>query len=226
MYCPECAEKSAEGARFCRQCGQDLRLIPQVLAGLQLDSVDPMGWGRIGSMVLSSLVLCGISLAITALGGNWLVPTGMYLAGVTTLAAAATAAYLRLHPSVQIGYRERIKELIFGFAVVSGAGGALLASLVAGLPLVGLVLACLLLVVTTPMLVKGFRIVAAAHREAEESWELEEDDEEEEEPSITDRLTERKAAWQLAPPPSIVPKPLDTARLPQENRPPDTMREI
>jgi hypothetical protein len=33
MYCPNCATKNLEGARFCRSCGADISLVPQALTG-------------------------------------------------------------------------------------------------------------------------------------------------------------------------------------------------
>ncbi|HEV2706230.1 MAG TPA: zinc ribbon domain-containing protein [Pyrinomonadaceae bacterium] len=33
MFCPKCATQNAENARFCRACGTDISLVPQVLSG-------------------------------------------------------------------------------------------------------------------------------------------------------------------------------------------------
>lgn len=33
MYCPQCAAQNIEGAKFCRACGADLRLVSQALKG-------------------------------------------------------------------------------------------------------------------------------------------------------------------------------------------------
>lgn len=33
MYCPQCAAQNVEGAKFCRACGADLRLVSQALKG-------------------------------------------------------------------------------------------------------------------------------------------------------------------------------------------------
>ncbi len=33
MFCPKCAAPNLEGAKFCRACGADIRLVPQALAG-------------------------------------------------------------------------------------------------------------------------------------------------------------------------------------------------
>ena len=33
MYCPICAAQNIEGARFCRNCGADISLVPQALTG-------------------------------------------------------------------------------------------------------------------------------------------------------------------------------------------------
>jgi hypothetical protein len=33
MYCPRCAAKNLDDAKFCRACGADIRLVPQALQG-------------------------------------------------------------------------------------------------------------------------------------------------------------------------------------------------
>lgn len=33
MFCPKCATQNLEGAKFCRSCGTDISLVPQVLTG-------------------------------------------------------------------------------------------------------------------------------------------------------------------------------------------------
>jgi hypothetical protein len=33
MYCPQCAAQNVEGAKFCRACGADIRLVPRALQG-------------------------------------------------------------------------------------------------------------------------------------------------------------------------------------------------
>ncbi|HEY0170186.1 MAG TPA: zinc ribbon domain-containing protein [Pyrinomonadaceae bacterium] len=33
MFCPKCATQNIEGAKFCRSCGTDISLVPQVLTG-------------------------------------------------------------------------------------------------------------------------------------------------------------------------------------------------
>ncbi|HEX8559900.1 MAG TPA: zinc ribbon domain-containing protein [Pyrinomonadaceae bacterium] len=33
MFCPRCATQNAEDAKFCRSCGTDISLVPQVLTG-------------------------------------------------------------------------------------------------------------------------------------------------------------------------------------------------
>jgi hypothetical protein len=33
MYCPRCAAQNLDGAKFCRACGADIRLVPQALRG-------------------------------------------------------------------------------------------------------------------------------------------------------------------------------------------------
>ena len=33
MFCPKCATQNLDGARFCRACGSDISLLPQVLSG-------------------------------------------------------------------------------------------------------------------------------------------------------------------------------------------------
>jgi hypothetical protein len=33
MYCPQCAVENIEGAKFCRGCGADIRLVPHALQG-------------------------------------------------------------------------------------------------------------------------------------------------------------------------------------------------
>jgi hypothetical protein len=33
MFCPKCAAQNLEGAKFCRACGADIRLVPQALVG-------------------------------------------------------------------------------------------------------------------------------------------------------------------------------------------------
>ena len=33
MFCPKCATQNLEGAKFCRSCGIDISLVPQVLTG-------------------------------------------------------------------------------------------------------------------------------------------------------------------------------------------------
>jgi hypothetical protein len=33
MFCPKCATQNLEGAKFCRSCGMDISLVPQVLTG-------------------------------------------------------------------------------------------------------------------------------------------------------------------------------------------------
>jgi uncharacterized membrane protein YvbJ len=33
MFCPRCAEQNVDDAKFCRVCGADIHLLPQVLAG-------------------------------------------------------------------------------------------------------------------------------------------------------------------------------------------------
>jgi hypothetical protein len=34
MYCPRCAVKNLDDAKFCRACGADIRLVPQALQGI------------------------------------------------------------------------------------------------------------------------------------------------------------------------------------------------
>jgi hypothetical protein len=34
MFCPKCATRNMEGARFCRACGTDISLVPQAMSGL------------------------------------------------------------------------------------------------------------------------------------------------------------------------------------------------
>ena len=33
MFCPQCASQNVEGAKFCRACGTDISLLPQLLTG-------------------------------------------------------------------------------------------------------------------------------------------------------------------------------------------------
>ena len=40
MFCPKCAAQNLEGAKFCRACGADIRLVPHALAGTLVPAPD------------------------------------------------------------------------------------------------------------------------------------------------------------------------------------------
>lgn len=49
MFCPKCATQNLEGAKFCRSCGMDISLVPQVLTGelaTRLSAADAARGGR------------------------------------------------------------------------------------------------------------------------------------------------------------------------------------
>lgn len=49
MFCPKCATQNLEGAKFCRSCGTDISLVPQVLTGelaTRLSAADAARHGR------------------------------------------------------------------------------------------------------------------------------------------------------------------------------------
>jgi hypothetical protein len=218
MYCPICAKNAPEGAGFCRKCGIDLRLIPQALAGERLDEKEVMGWSGSTWYVLLSLVMAYASIGSVGLfgSGSWIFAVSLFLAGVTFFAAAAVSAYLKLHPSVQIGYVERVRDVVVAFGVVFASVGGVLASQLAGLALPWWV-ALLAPVLVGPKIVQTLGTLYGAEREAIEQL----DDESEEEGSVAEATTtwlaERRAAWQLAPPPSIVSMRVDTAAVEGED---------
>jgi hypothetical protein len=220
MFCPRCARENDDGARFCRRCGLSLRLIPEALEGMRTEDSASGRWKAawIGGIALLLCAGCA-SLGYFYDASEFSVPTGIrlfgsYLTGASMFATAAAMAYFMLHPSVQIGYRERIKEMAFGVALLLGAGGVAIGLQTVQLPMLGLALAILMLVVAVPTIVMAGRAVAGAQRRAtEEAEEAEEAEEEEthEAESITDRIDARREAWQLEPPPSVVSTALDDA---------------
>jgi hypothetical protein len=51
MFCPKCATQNLEDAKFCRSCGTDISLVPQVLTGqlaARLSAADDSQSGRHG----------------------------------------------------------------------------------------------------------------------------------------------------------------------------------
>lgn len=51
MFCPKCATQNLEGGKFCRSCGTDISLVPQVLTGelaTRLSAAGDRSRGRAG----------------------------------------------------------------------------------------------------------------------------------------------------------------------------------
>jgi hypothetical protein len=218
MYCPNCAKNLAEGSRFCRGCGLDVRPVRDAMEGWSGDQRGTPGWIRTVIIVVSSFAFCAMAFVFGARPDRWAMPVSTYLGGIAWFAFGAVIAYLKLHPSVQIGYHERVKELIVGFACVFAGGAIALGAQLAGVTTIGLILFGLIAISALPSIVSAGRAVVRAQRAL---WDDEgEEDEEADSPvSITGMIAQRQAAWQLSPPPSIVPNdgPHDASELPRQS---------
>jgi hypothetical protein len=204
MYCPSCAKNLAEGSRFCRGCGLDVRLVRDAMAGRSPDREQAPGWIRTIFIVLLSFAFCAMAFTFGVRPGSWSFALSTYLGGVAWFAFAAVIAYLKLHPSVQIGYHERIKELIAGFGCVFAGGAIGLGAQVAGAPTVGMGLFGLVALAALPSIVSAGRVIVRAQRALRED-EGDEEDDDAGPVSITAQIARRQEAWQLSPPPSAVP---------------------
>ena len=217
MYCPNCAKNLAEGSRFCRTCGLDVRPVRDTMEGWSGDQRGTPGWIRTVIIVVFSFAFCAMAFVFGARPDRWAMPVSTYLGGIAWFAFGAVIAYLKLHPSVQIGYHERIKELIVGFAFVFAGGAIALGAQLAGVSTIGLMLFGLIGCAAIPSIVSAGRVIVRAQRALGDD-EDEEDEEADSPVSTTGMIAQRQAAWQLSPPPSIVPDdgPHDTAELPRE----------
>jgi hypothetical protein len=212
MYCPRCAKENDEGARFCRQCGLNLRLIPEALEGTSSIRKATVGWWRPAGLALFGILFCAVvaAMALSYDGldvRSGLSVVGMYLQTVAMFVMGAVMAYFKLHPSVQIGYHQRIQELALGFAAVFGSVGVLIGSQAVGMPMLGIILAIVLLVAGVPPIVIAGRAVVGAQRRAGEEAEDEEDEEDEPSPAVGEHRAQRER-W-LQAPPSVVSTPFD-----------------
>ena len=232
MYCPRCAKENDEGARFCRQCGLNLRLIPEALEGTSSIRKATVGWWRPAGLSLFGIVFGAVVAALT-LGydgldvRSGLSLVGMYLQTVAMFVMGAVMAYFKLHPSVQIGYHQRIQEMALGFAAVFGSVGVLIGSQLIGIPMIGIILATVLFLVGVPPIAMAGRAVVGAQRRAGEEAEDEEDEDDEPSPAIEEHQA-RQERW-LQAPPSVVSTPfelpdvvvpedeIDTAKLPPKS---------
>jgi hypothetical protein len=209
MYCPRCAKENDEDARFCRQCGLNLRLIPEALEGTSSIRKATVGWLRPAGLALVGIlfgaVVAAMALSYDGLDGRSAFSlVGMYLQTVAMFVMGAVMAYFKLHPSVQIGYHQRIQEIALGSAAVFGSVGVLIGSQAVGIPMIGIILATVLFLVGVPPIVMAGRAVVGAQRRAAE----EADDEEDEPSPAVDEQRARQQRW-LQAPPSVVSTPFD-----------------
>lgn len=76
MFCPKCGIENSEEIKFCRRCGSDLRLIPEVMSGkLTVGDVDKKKPTWEAAMIFLSLSLAffivSIVLAFQPMGAGW-----------------------------------------------------------------------------------------------------------------------------------------------------------
>jgi zinc ribbon protein len=89
MFCPKCATKNLDGAKFCRSCGANVSLVPQALSGqlpqaapedIDLDCRVGRRQGRRGLTLDHAFknvfmgiafLLVAVALAFSRMGGGW-----------------------------------------------------------------------------------------------------------------------------------------------------------
>ena len=71
MFCPHCAAKNPDEARFCRQCGVEMRAAARPPAADQKPAAPPKRFGRfVGAAVLSALGLIFLLGGLTGGSAN------------------------------------------------------------------------------------------------------------------------------------------------------------
>jgi hypothetical protein len=215
MYCPSCAKENADNARFCRRCGQGLGLVPDAVAGRISEREGRLAWWRMSILMLLSLFIGPmIGTFLASLHPRFGLAALCELFGAICLFGGALAgAYFQTSPSILIAKRSEVRQFLSGAALLFGGAGAFIAAsaLAPEVSSWGLAMLALFGVASLTMMVPaGVAVGRAQYRAWKETLEddEEEDEEEEEEDadaaSTTDRLTEKHAAWQLEPPPSVV----------------------
>jgi hypothetical protein len=115
MYCPKCATENGDGAKFCRQCGANISLVPQALSGSVAEARQPDAAAvdqyrrTIESGLKKSLIGVGFVLvAIAMLAGRnhdgWimLIPAAIFLGtGVSQILAFKYTEHLMLRTVAQ-----------------------------------------------------------------------------------------------------------------------------